>query len=168
MGIIKDEQVINSNSEPVEQMNEFLEEEEQQGEPLNMSVEEFVTFIGNTLSFIRVKYPEDPKIESELRDKFVEKYKSITVPILLIIGFDRALMEAPIRKLPPKLAFWLGIAVLVGFGFFIKVEMPELEGGSEYGNNDTGQERIGEELLSKAISEASKTSNTETNGNIRQ
>lgn len=59
------------------------------------------------------------------REMFIERFKASVKFPLTIIGFNKALRQIPLMKLPPHYTVALGIAIMIVFAIIIKVDEQE-------------------------------------------
>lgn len=88
-------------------------------EPL-MSVEDFVELSATLLVTIR-------KVPPEAQAEWIRKYKSFNITLLKLISFDKAIGLMQLSNMKPETSLIVGLGILVGSAFFIKVPNEKTE-----------------------------------------
>ena len=92
---------------------------EEPPEPL-MTVEDFVGLSAQLLVTIR-------KVPTEYQQEWIEKYKSFNITLLKVISFDKAIGLLQLSNLKPETSLIIGLGILIGSAFFIKIPTPKTE-----------------------------------------
>ena len=165
MSVIKDDDLVQDVPDITEEV--LSEDETQEVEEiergLNVTTEELVDMVGGFFAYFKCKTMEE-------QQWYLETYRMRTIPILKLIGFDRALLETPVKKLPPEMTLALGFAIMAGMALFIKVpraqqsEQPvkfeesfrQPQGGESIDDISLRKNRNGEIILSEEVDQENK------------
>ena len=82
-------------------------------EPL-MTVEDFVGLSAQLLVTIR-------KVPTEYQQEWIQKYTTFNITLLKLISFDKAIGLLQLSNLKPETSLIIGLGILVGSAFFIKI-----------------------------------------------
>ena len=86
---------------------------EEPPEPL-MTVEDFVDLSAQLLVTIR-------KVPTEYQQEWIQKYTTFNITLLKLISFDKAIGLLQLSNLKPETSLIIGLGILVGSAFFIKI-----------------------------------------------
>lgn len=93
----------------------------EENETISINVEALVDAVGGIIGLLRTMKQER---KAEILAEFKEQYKSLVLPILQIINFEKALSSIKIVNLDPKYSIALGLGVLIGSAFLIPLPKP--------------------------------------------
>lgn len=117
MGIVSFNQL-----EDAELMNDQIQGNFQQGVPeeqqtvgLDLTADEIIEVTAEFFASFKCKTYEG-------REEFKRRYITTNKLVLTLIGFNEALRQIPVKQLPPQYALFIGFAVLIVSGIFIKVD----------------------------------------------
>lgn len=150
----------------------------EESETISINVEALVEAIGGIIGLLRTMKQER---KAEILAEFKEQYKSLVLPILQIINFEKALSSIKIVSLDPKYSIALGFGILIGSAFLIPLPKPsekhteKAERVSEKAEKVIEKnikqkeeaERIQEEMKSENTVDALKKKLDEMKGGIR-
>jgi len=124
---------------------------EEPPEPL-MTVEDFVGLSAQLLVTIR-------KVPTEYQQEWIQKYTTFNITLLKLISFDKAIGLLQLSNLKPETSLIIGLGILVGSAFFIKIPTAKDEfkpSTSKKSPKKTNTENNTSEDVQKIIQEINK------------
>lgn len=103
-----------------EQQESVGVDEEEESLLSNLTADDVIETVAELVASFKCKTPKG-------REVFIERFKSSVRFPLTLIGFNKALRQMPIAKLPPTAVLVLGFVIMGVYAWIIKVEEPQEE-----------------------------------------